>query len=623
MWHVETDYFALAIFLIMLIKEYSQRKEYKDKRDLQSNAFFLVLIFSIINVIIDIISSVAMNDFTSWWSYEIFMTIYVMSMPLLAAVWVVYAFVLIHKGEPWEKIKRSLRLILTPYATYIMIAATNPFNGLFFSLTKDMVYTRGPMFMPVGVGFIMLYSIMGIVLVMLNRKKIVPRINAALLMAFFVTTTCFIWIQLANPGWLIINASYAVVYVWCDITVEEERRQELYREIERKNEELKIIAQRAESAAQAKTEFLSRMSHDIRTPMNAIIGLTHLAREEEKLPVIREYLHKIDTSSKFLLGLINDILDMSKIENGDLTLKLDPLTRDEFIEYINTIIRPLVEAKNITFKLDIPDYLGKNIMVDRLRFNQIFFNLLSNAVKFTPEGGTVEFYSEMLPEQNGRYGLRFVVKDNGVGMSEAFQSNLYKPFTQERSSMSDKSKGTGLGLSIVKSLVDLMGGQIIAESNLGQGTKFIVELYFDTVENVTTKEKAVPVSTARLKDAKILLVEDDDINVFVAKRILEKVGCIVTVGKNGQDAIDIFAKAAEHAFDAILMDVRMPVMDGLEATRRIRALPRPDAAHIPIIAMTADAFAEEQKRTIEAGMNYHLAKPINRLLLYKILSEFI
>ncbi len=623
MWHVETDYFALAIFLIMLIKEYSQRKEYKDKRDLQSNAFFLVLVFSIINVIIDIISSVAMNEFTNWWSYEIFMTIYVMSMPLLAAVWVLYSFVLINKGEPLTKIKRSLAFVLAPYAAYILLAATNPFNGLFFHLTRDMVYTRGPLFMPVGVGFIMLYSIMGIVLVMLNRKKIVPRINAALLMAFFVTTTCFIWIQLANPGWLIINASYAVVYVWCDITVEEQRRQELYREIERKNEELKVIAQRAESAAQAKTEFLSRMSHDIRTPMNAIIGLTHLAKEENNMPIVKEYLHKINTSSKFLLGLINDILDMSKIENGDLTLKFDPLTKTEFVEYINTIIRPLVEAKKITFKFNLSEYIGKAIMVDRLRFNQIFFNLLSNAVKFTPEGGTVEFYSEKLPKQNGKYGLRFVVKDTGVGMSEEFQKNLYTPFTQERSSMSDKSKGTGLGLSIVKSLVDLMGGTIKAESNLGQGTKFVVDLYFDIAEDVTANEKAAPVSTAKLKGAKILLVEDDEINIYVAKRILEKVGCIVTVGQNGQEAIDIFSKAAENAFDAILMDVRMPVMDGLEATRRIRALKRADAAKIPIIAMTADAFAEEQKRTIEAGMNYHLAKPINRSLLYKTLCEFI
>lgn len=622
MWHVETDYFALAIFLMMLIKEYMQRKEYKDKRDLQSNAFYLVLIMSIINVGIDIISSIAQNEFTHWWSYEIFMTIYVMSMPLLPAVWVVYAYVMIYKDLPFELIRKKLAVILAPYAVFMLIAATNPFDAWFFSLTADIQYARGPMFMPVGVGFIMLYSLIGMVLVGMNYKKIIPRINAVLMMAFFLTTTCFIWVQLANPGWLIINASYAVVYVWCDITVEEERRKELYKEIERKNEELKLIAKKAESAAQAKTEFLSRMSHDIRTPMNAIIGLTHLANDEKQLPVIKEYLHKINTSSKFLLGLINDILDMSKIENGDLTLQLAPLSKEEFLEYINTIIRPLVEAKNLTFKLTTPTFIGKSIMVDRLRFNQIFFNLLSNAVKFTPEGGTVEFFVEQLPMQDGKYGLRFNVKDNGVGMSEDFQKNLYVPFTQEKSSMSDKSKGTGLGLSIVKSLVDSMGGKITVKSKLGEGTHFIVDLYFNSVET-SMQEDEGKVSTECLKNAEILLVEDNDINVYVAKLILEKVGCIVTVAKNGKEAVDIFSKSPEHNFKAILMDVRMPIMDGLEATRQIRLLQRSDAASVPIISMTADAFAQEQKKTIDAGMNYHLAKPINPSLLYKTLSEFI
>ena len=622
MWHVETDYFALAIFLIMFIKEYSQRKENKDHKDLQSNAFYLVLVISIINVLIDIVSSIAQNEFTHWWSYEIFMTVYVMSMPLLAAVWVVYAYIMIYKDRPFEQIRKKLCLLLAPYAGYMLIAATNPFDSWFFSLSPDIHYARGPMFMPVGVGFIMLYSILGIVLVCINYKKIQPRINAGLMMSFFLTTACFIWVQLANPGWLIINASYAVVYVWCDITVEEQRRQELYKEIERKNEELKLIAQKAESAAQAKTEFLSRMSHDIRTPMNAIIGLTHLANDETKLPVIKEYLHKIDTSSKFLLGLINDILDMSKIENGNLTLKYDPLSKEDFAEYINTIIRPLVEAKNLQFNMSLTTHIGKTIMVDRLRFNQIFFNLLSNAVKFTPEGGTIEFYTEGLPKLNGKYGLRFIVKDNGVGMSEEFQRNLYTPFTQENSSMSEKSKGTGLGLSIVKSLVDSMGGTITVKSKLGEGTQFTVELYFNVVDE-SKQETEEPISTKALEGAKILLVEDNDINIYVAKLMLEKAGCLVTVAKNGKEAVDIFAKSAEHSFNAILMDVRMPIMDGLEATRQIRALPRPDAVSTPIIAMTADAFAEEQKKTIDAGMNYHLAKPINPPLLYKVLAEYV
>ena len=618
MWHVETDYFALAIFFIMFIKEFTQKAA---KRDAQSNAFFMVLIFSIINVIIDIISSIAMNEATDWWLYEICMTTYVVSMPLLAAVWVAYAYVTIHKSDGPQKLKRGILTLMAPYIVYILIALPNPVTGWFFKLSSSMDYTRGPLFMSVGVGFIMMYSILGMLLVIINRHKILPRINVALLLSFFVTTACFIWVQLANPGWLIINASYAIVYVWCDITVEEQRRIELYEEINRKNAELKIAVERAESAGRAKTEFLSRMSHDIRTPMNAIIGLTHLAREEQDIAVIQEYLHKIDTSSKFLLGLINDILDMSKIENGGFTLKEDELSTEEFREYIDTIIRPLANSKKINFVFDMPSG-QKNIIVDRLRFNQIFFNLLSNAIKFTPVGGRVEFYVKNTGLAGEKMNLNFTVRDNGVGMSKAFLENMYKPFTQEDSSVSSDSRGTGLGLSIVKSLVDAMGGSIEVQSRQGEGTQFTINLpvaLAESVESVIINDD----KNKSIAGSKILLVEDNDINIYVAKLILEKAGCIITVAKNGQQAIDTFVNAPVHYFNAILMDVRMPVMDGIEATKAIRALQQSDAKTIPIIAMTADAFAEEQKRTLDAGMNYHLAKPINPDLLYKVLAQYV
>ena len=264
--------------------------------------------------------------------------------------------------------------------------AMNPRTEWFFHLTNDMQYSRGALFMPVGVGFIMFYSAVGLLQALVHWKHIVPRSNAVLLIAFFATTAAFIWIQLANPGWLVINASYAIVYVWCDLTVEEQRRSELCGEIDRKNEELKVIAQKAESATQAKSEFLSRMSHDIRTPMNAVIGLTHLA--EEDLAAVKGYLHSIESSSDFLLGLINDILDMSKIENGELTLKEEPYHVEEFTESIDTIIRPLMDEKHIDFTMTIHTE-APCIRTDRLRFNQISFNLLSNAGKFTPEGGSI------------------------------------------------------------------------------------------------------------------------------------------------------------------------------------------------------------------------------------------
>ncbi len=618
MWHVETDFFALAVFLIMLIKERSLRKE---RRDVQGDAFYLVLVFSILYDSIDIISSTAQNVFTSWRAYQLSMTIYVASMPLLAAVWVAYAYVLIHKDYPLKTLYRYITYIMIPYVAYAVLALSNPFTGLFFHLTAEMEYSRGLLFMPVGVGSMMFYSAAGLLIVLWNRKKITPRTNVALLVAFFLTNAVFIWVQLANPGWLIINASYAVVYIWCDITVEEQRRKELYMEINRKNEELEVTAHRAESAAHAKSEFLSRMSHDIRTPMNAIIGLTHLARDEEDLQVVREYLHNIDTSSTFLLGLINDILDMSKIENGELTLKEGPFTKREFEDAIYTVIQPLMEEKEIQFIFRLDDEVDC-IRVDRLRFSQIFFNLLSNAAKFTPTGGTVEFLSETMEQKGEKMGVRFIVRDNGIGMSPEFMEHMYDPFSQERSRLGDCSRGTGLGLPIVKSLVDAMNGRITVVSQLGKGTEFTVELYVSRAQ-AEEEENISDVSAEKLKGVRILLVEDNEINIYVAQIILEKAGCIVTVARNGEEAVQIFRDSDIYYFGAILMDVRMPVMNGIEATREIRATDRPDASEVPIIAMTADAFDDERKNTLEAGMNYHLSKPINPPVLYRILAEHI
>lgn len=618
MWHVETDYFALAVFVIMLIKEHSQRKT---RSDIQDNAFYLVLIVSILNVIIDIISSLEMNWSTHWWSYQISMTVYIAIMPLLAAIWVCYSYVLIHKDYSVKHLNRDLIWIMIPYAVYVILALTNPFSALFFHLSRQMEYSRGTLFMPVGVGAIMFYSAFGLILVLINFKKILPRSNGFLLMVFFLVTACFIWIQLANPGWLVINASYAVIYVWCDITVEEQRRQALYNEINRKNEQLEIVAKKAESAAQAKSEFLSRMSHDIRTPMNAIIGLTHLAEEEENLQKVKEYLYNIDTSSDFLLGLINDILDMSKIENGELTLKEDSYTKEEFRNAINTVIKPLMDKKDIRFIFRLAAN-AECIRVDRLRYNQIFFNLLSNAAKFTPKGGTVEFTTEELPPLDGKKGIRFHIKDNGIGMSKEFLPHLYNPFSQERAKGGEDVKGTGLGLPIVKSLVDIMGGNISVTSEIGKGTEFIVELYVPEAEPA----EKIPVSDTmgeNLKGARILLVEDNDINIYVAQLILEKAGCVVEIAKDGKEAVEHFEASEKNYYDAILMDVRMPVMNGIEATKTIRALDREDAATVSIIAMTADAFDEERKKTIEAGMNYHLSKPIEPKVLYQVLLEYM
>lgn len=394
----------------------------------------------------------------------------------------------------------------------------------------------------------------------------------------------------------------------------------LFDDITENAEVLKQALKEAESANRAKTEFLSRMSHDIRTPMNAIIGMTLLAEEEPNVPlVVQDYLRNIESSSQFLLGLINDILDVSRIESGELKLKAEPYLKSEFEQTMNTVMRPLFEQKNITFNMDLTDGTAC-ILVDRLRINQIFFNLLSNAAKFTPEGGKVDLLMERLPEKNGEFGARYVVRDNGIGMSPEYLPHIFETFSREERNV--QVSGTGLGLPIVKSLVDAMGGTIRVSSELDQGTEFILELYAPLAEAEEIKVKSEENGDS-LKNREILLAEDHEMNIRVAKRLLEKKGCHVVVARNGKEAVQQFEQSEEGFFDAILMDVRMPEMDGIEATEMIRGLKRSDVVRIPIIAMTAEAFAEEQKKTLESGMDYHLSKPIEPKVLYNILATYI
>ncbi|MDD3220801.1 MAG: transporter substrate-binding domain-containing protein [Lachnospiraceae bacterium] len=388
------------------------------------------------------------------------------------------------------------------------------------------------------------------------------------------------------------------------------------------NEKLSAALKSAEQANQAKTEFLSRMSHDIRTPMNAIIGMTALARDEEASKQIQTYLGDIDSSSHFLLGLVNDILDLSKIESGELKLKPEPYTLEEFKRNITAVIQPLMRAKKIDFTY-YADTLNGCILADKLRMNQIVFNLLSNSAKFTPEGGSVELILEHIADMKGKYGLRMVVRDSGIGISEEFLPHIFEPFIQEKTNENASNQGTGLGLSIVKHLVEEMEGSISVKSRLGEGTEFTVDLYFPLADGSCVAESEEIEVGTKLEDCEVLLVEDNDLNIRVASRVLEKAGCSVTIAKNGADAVTAFLESEEGFYDIILMDIRMPIMDGLEATRKIRDLSRKDAMKVPIIAMTADAFLEEKKKTIEAGMNYHLSKPIEPKKLYETLVKFM
>jgi signal transduction histidine kinase len=342
----------------------------------------------------------------------------------------------------------------------------------------------------------------------------------------------------------------------------------------------------AEAAYQAKSEFLSRMSHDIRTPLNGIIGMTYLANEQKNPLKTQDCLKKIDVSSKYLLSLINDILDVSKAENNQIELHPEPYPIQELNGFIDSLIRPLCKAKDQEFILDESQLKASIVpLADKLRSNQIIFNLLSNAVKYTPEGGTIRYSLKNTALSNNRVAITHIIQDNGIGMSEAFQKHLFEPFTQENPDTQMEAHGTGLGLSIVKKLVDQMGGTIQVESKPNQGTTFTLRLSFDGIPASEEKhlkqepEKKVQPSDV-LKGKRLLLCEDNQLNQEIAKAILEEKGLIIEVSDNGKLGLETFKASPMGYYDGILMDVHMPEMDGYEATRRIRKLERPDAQRI-------------------------------------------
>lgn len=387
----------------------------------------------------------------------------------------------------------------------------------------------------------------------------------------------------------------------------------------------------AKLANEAKTEFLSRMSHDIRTPMNGIIGITQLALSDDVNDTARDALEKIYASSQFLLGLVNDILDMTKVESGSLELKLSVYTKKEFANYINAVFTPLCQEKQIAFHMDI-DALEDAVMADSLRVNQIFFNLLSNAVKYTQNGGRVDFFIENVYYKENRTGGDFVVRDNGRGMSEEFQKHMYEAFSQEQYEFSRNTAGlgigAGLGLAIVKKLVDLMEGTISVKSTRGKGSEFRVQLEFEVVRQQKTIKKAVSKASdgadlSILVGKRILLCEDHPLNKEISERFLMRQSMMVESAENGKIGLDMFAASEPGYYHAILMDIQMPVMNGLEATEQIRSLDRADAKKIPIIAMTANAFSQDVEKTRAVGMVAHLAKPVVPQKLYETLALHI
>ena len=385
--------------------------------------------------------------------------------------------------------------------------------------------------------------------------------------------------------------------------------------------------QSAERASKAKTDFLANMSHDIRTPMNAIIGITTLMKNELHQPEkLAEHLDKLENSGQLLLGIINDILDMSRIESGKTTLNVEKMNLPQQISQLDSIIRQQAGQRRQTFTVNT-HLQHENVLADPNRLNRVLMNILSNAVKYTPTGGHIRFEVDELPRNEHYARYRFVVQDDGIGMSKAYQKTLFDPFTREERSGTNKVQGTGLGMAITKNIVDLMGGSINVESTTGKGTRFEVVLEFpvDAEADTVPEAQVLPEEeeeTSPLSGMKFLCAEDNAINAEILEMLLEANGASCTICSNGQEIVDAFASVKPGEYDMILMDVQMPVMDGLEATRRIRSGENPLGRIIPILAMTANAFLEDMQKSREAGMDEHLSKPVDIAALEQTVKRF-
>lgn len=408
-------------------------------------------------------------------------------------------------------------------------------------------------------------------------------------------------------------------------TIHDEKMREL-KQMERLQEALDA----AESANKAKTVFLNSMSHDIRTPMNAITGFTGLAQKHiDDRPLVMDYLDKISVANQHLLSLINDVLDMSRIESGRISLSLKPESITSIVDELKTIMQDDVGSRKLDLNVDVHDVVNRFVYCDKLRLKQVLLNLLSNSVKFTQEGGRIDFLVRELESQNEKFAsYEFTVRDTGIGMSPEFVSRVFLPFEREKTSTVSGIQGTGLGMSISKSLVDMMEGEISVKSQLNQGSEFVVRLDFkvaspDVVSLSDKKGKSLVVEPGMFAGKKILLVDDNNMNQLIVLHMLKDSGVKIDTAVNGLEACQILESNPSCDYDAILMDVQMPVMDGYAATRRIRSSENSRLVQIPIIAMTADVFEEDRDKAFAIGMSGHIAKPINCDLLIQVLKEFL
>ena len=402
------------------------------------------------------------------------------------------------------------------------------------------------------------------------------------------------------------------------------RKQEQEKE-EKYKAELLRAAKKAEAANEAKTEFLQRMSHDIRTPINGICGMINVADHyADNMEKQTECRAKIKKTSHLLLELINEVLDMSKLESDEVVLEDIPFNLNSIFEEILGVIEHMAAEQNIRIIWEEKEVTHWNLIGSPVHVKRILMNILSNAVKYNKENGYVYISCREIPsKQTAMPTLEFVCRDTGIGMTEAFQKRIFEPFAQEHAGSRTKFAGTGLGMPITKKLVEKMGGTISFESKEGTGTTFVIRIPFQIDADMKDRNETEEKTETSIQGLHVLLTEDNELNMEIAEFVLQNEGAVVTKAWNGQKAVDIFRKSRPGEFDAILMDIMMPVMNGYEAAKMIRSLDREDAKVIPIIAMTANAFTEDKMRAKEAGMDEHIAKPVDGKLLVKVINELV
>ena len=417
---------------------------------------------------------------------------------------------------------------------------------------------------------------------------------------------------------------FSVFWFWTYRTNLAHRKQEFEKD-EKYKAELLTAAKKAEAANEAKTEFLQRMSHDIRTPINGICGMLdmadHYADDMEKQT---EYRTKMKEASNLLLELVNEILDMSKLESGDIVLEELPFNLSSISREVFGVIEQMAAEQNIRIRWEKKEITHRNLIGSPGYVKRVMMNILSNAVKYNKENGKIYISCMEIPsEQPKTTTMEFVCRDTGIGMAEEFQKYIFEPFAQEHTGSRTKYAGTGLGMAISKKLIEKMGGTITFESAEGVGTTFVIRVPFKVDLDVDKREEQKDVSEKSIKGMHILLAEDNELNMEIAEFMLQNEDAVVTKAWNGQEAVELFEKSRSGEFDVILMDIMMPVMNGYEAAKMIRSLDREDAKEVPIIAMTANAFTEDRIRAKEAGMDEHVAKPVDMELLVKIIHKLV